>query len=767
MFAPRLRSPVVQAVLELVAANSADEQAEVLARHDALFLTAGADGVLAVLCWTYGGDPAFVRLVEAMRISLYDVRSQLNEPAQVARALQQFLPFGGPTAPTHPDVHDHPDDDSQGVRIVSAYIWAEAWRVRHGIVEAFPMVFTESNVALEVLADMRAKLAQSGIIDGVERMFGIEAATDYLVRIRGQSGVEVPRGLTGTGRPPWIHTRVEPIFTEAEYAELSVLHYAECRSAPTRAELLQGNPVLTTDGAIETSERIAAHHRNLGLPDTAEAYSSVARSLLAAQGGRLDEAVALVQDVGYLPTEVQAVRLANAISAGDLRTAAHLARHSIHLVDRQLAPNVWVTANTNQAQILGASASRDAGTSPLAVEEIVLRCLAALRVLDPDTEAWANVCVTLAEAVVGRIRGNRTANLEAATSILTEVRRTGITSEDSARVHLALATAYGELFGNSATENLGRALEHARQALATYEALGVQLDANRARHVLAQVLVRAAEQVRGPARMDLLDSAEEYLAQWDLSAPRASSRELVDQATITYVAQVLDIEDEVVRSWRAGSAPDGQPPRVPAAVLQLLAVCKMLRYSDGIPDLAAQHAAVALHQQVIASIDRDTYTESWARAMFSLANSYTRYPEPTEEMLDRAEEAQRAALDAFEAEGIVHGIALVTMAIGNTAFRRRHWEQAATSLREAAALLTLGETGATGDRGILAQVAELRDTYARLPLCPTPRWSPRTGMPRVANVARHILLPRERRLNLTSARWSVLCRLRVPSWYRW
>jgi hypothetical protein len=60
--------------------------------------------------------------------------------------------------------------------------------------------------------------------------------------------------------------------------------------------------------------------------------------------------------------------------------------------------------------------------------------------------------------------------------------------------------------------------------------------------------------------------------------------------------------------------------------------------------------------------------------MYSLAILYTRYPEPTSEMLDRAEAAQREALEVFRAEHADYEAGLVTMALGNNAFRRQRWK---------------------------------------------------------------------------------------------
>jgi CHAT domain-containing protein len=56
----------------------------------------------------------------------------------------------------------------------------------------------------------------------------------------------------------------------------------------------------------------------------------------------------------------------------------------------------------------------------------------------------------------------------------------------------------------------------------------------------------------------------------------------------------------------------------------------------------------------------------------------------------------------------------VTKALGDIAFRRRRWDEAATSLRKAASIFAEGEEWSTSDRGVLAQLSELRDTYARL-----------------------------------------------------
>lgn len=706
MITEKLQSPVMQAVLELIAADSAEEQAEVLARRGALFLTLGADGALAALCQICASHPNFVLRLESMRIALNDVRTQLDDPAQVEPALRRFLPLGGPNLPGRAALDYHqPEAGAQLGATLWAYVWAEAWRVRHGIVEAFPAVFTESDLALELLAQLRT-------LDVVEQIPGFASAANYLVRIRADGGGEQQRGLTGFARPPSIRTAVLPLIAEDEYTELFIYEYQECRSVETRAELLEELPLLTSDRALQYCEMFIAHHQRLGRPDAVKAFESVARSLVAARTGHFDEAAALVQDIGYMPVEVQAAELVEAMTTGDLRRAANLLRYSLHQFDRQLGPHHWAAANKQLADVLEKEASRAAGTSSFVIEEIVLRCLRALSVLDGGTKQWTDVCVTLANALVNRIRGNSTASLDTATSLLAEVGATGLADEDAAGVHLGLATAYCELFGESATENLRRALGHAEQALEIYEVAGDRLRASEARFVLARAMVKAAGQVRGPYRMSLLDNAEEYLGQCDFTAPNAPLLSENENAVINQVVHSLGLADEAADLIRAGGAPTSLPPHVP--VLQLQSMCKMLRYSDGTPDFGAHLAAVELHQQALAEINRDTHPNSWAQMMLSLANMYTRYPEPTDEMLDRAEEAQHAALHVFRAEHADYGTGLATVALGNLAFRRHHWAEAAKWLGEAASIFAEGEAWSTSDRGVLAQVSALRDSYARL-----------------------------------------------------
>jgi hypothetical protein len=290
----------------------------------------------------------------------------------------------------------------------------------------------------------------------------------------------------------------------------------------------------------------------------------------------------------------------------------------------------------------------------------------------------------------------------------------GIANTDIAWTHLKLAAAYSNLVGDSATGNTERALSHARQALDLYEAAGDAGAASRARLVMAQMLVHLAGKNRGEFRMRFLDQAEEHLSRYDLTAAQAPGTQISWHAVrgLAHFASVFGIGDETMASL---VNPAGDPTRAARLLaLQLRALCAMLRYSDGVPDLDGLRLAVELHKRMLAETDRSAEPEAWGGAMFSLATMYTRYPEPTDEMLDRAEEALRQALEVFQARHADFEAGLVTMALGATAFRRRRWSDAASWLREAAEVFAWGEEWSRGDRGVISQVSQLGQTYARL-----------------------------------------------------
>lgn len=706
MIAVELQTPFVRAVLDLVRSDRAEQQAEMLSENGNIFLTLGADGVLAALCAIYRGDYDFIARLEQMRIGLYDVRSQVDDPALVVQLLRPYLPFGGAGAVISPRAHSVLNDAQRHIaHIVAAYAVAPAWRVRCGIVEAFPAVFIESGLAIQVLAGVQAAEGDAG------QMPWIASAMEYLARK--QVGDQwQPNGLTGATKRASIRTPVAAIFTDDEITELSVYEYQECRSRATRAELLESNPALATDLALEYCALFAAHLRRRGSSDTAESYGSVARSLRHAKTGDLDDAAALVQDIGYLPVHVLVGRLAAALAADDLLAAANLCRHSLHLVDHHLAPLLWANTNLQLVGILAQSASRAAGTNSAIVEEIVLRCTAALRELDHGSPDWANAAVHLAEAMIERARGNRNTNLETAASILAEVVDAGIDDKGLAHAHLVLANAYRDHFGDSATESLRRGLDHAERALGTYEATGNMLGASIARLALAQLFVRAAGQVRGKTRVGLLEAAEQNLDRCTFVPQPPVSITESSAAAFAYMAQVNGIEDEVVQRLQTNLAEVRAPSE--AYLLQVRAICKMLRYSDGEQDLSAHRAAVDLSSQVVASFDHTKQPLAWARAMFALSTMHTRYPQPTDEMLEDAQEAQRAALDVFRSENSKYEAGLTTMALGNVAFRRHRWDEAVPWFHDAISGFAEGEAWSMSDRGVLAQISELRDTYARL-----------------------------------------------------
>lgn len=132
MIDAELRSPVVQAVMELVAARTADEQARILKTRAGLFRGWGADGALAAMCMLGHQDLDFIARLEQIRISFNDVRRNRLPAAQVEGAIRPFLPFGGLGAPTVSAGEDRHDVGEQIAAIVSAYLTAGAWRVRHG-----------------------------------------------------------------------------------------------------------------------------------------------------------------------------------------------------------------------------------------------------------------------------------------------------------------------------------------------------------------------------------------------------------------------------------------------------------------------------------------------------------------------------------------------------------------------------------------------------------------------------------------------------------
>lgn len=656
-----MSAPLEQLLPALVGDMPWEERRVFIDANSDELLSDGADGRLALIAHQYRHDPRFAERVGVIRNSLelgrHDGFDGVDRP--LSHYFQGLFAEGGRyatmVAPKPPD--PLPDDPYGGMLSAVALALGEArtWEQRRRIIEGYSEMalsghleellrtlgFPLANTLADVLADARAR--------GVQRACW-DAPPDAFIPAR-----EAEAG---------------PLLTRDEGLQFSWLAYLYTPAWHRRREILSADAELLLDPDAESRLR--------GLWD--EAATQLPDAMVGPARETFDRARSAGIDAAFSaelpPSHVMMGDALWALGAeGSGATRIHDLRRLAHFYDPGIVPWLWAEANLVLARTLK-DARVNPETLPVAVEEAVLRCVDALGVLraDHDAAAWRRAQLALGSAHLNRVRGDRSAWIDAAIECFENVGRSAAKDGESAEAaHAAveLALALRVRGTGIRAENLERARAYAEGALSTLSREDDPEAYGHASLVLGQIYAE-------------LPSADE-----------ADSR----SRAIAHLQDALAVLD-----------PNSEP-RMTGVAHHTLGGVYAVAGQEHHPD-AMKHLEAAL-----ALLPRERSPYEWAATRHALATALFRSGQKDAETSARIREHESAALEVFDADGFPVERRRVLRELAAVDFRERQWSAAFNGFEEAIAVGRWLEEGARSDAGRLVEISDMTDVYERAAYC--------------------------------------------------